>query len=160
MMRSLALLLALMLVVAACNSAPVAAPGVGASEAPTSFVVGNPTVPPTVTGAGVSSLADLPLLPDALTTTPGDRFSIQTTAATPAEVEAFYTPALVALGMTLADRQEGAVGIFGRGLLLHYVDAGGSVDVYVMVLPEFENQATGVLLTLDALIVRPPADAP
>lgn len=113
----------------------------------------NPTVPPvTPSPRAALTLDDLPALPDALTITPGDRFTVLTTPSMPAQVEAYYTAQLAGLGLALAARQEDAAGLFGRGLLLTY--AGGDARVYVMAMPDFENGATGVLLTLDGALLR------
>ncbi|MBN1286832.1 MAG: hypothetical protein JXB47_15640 [Anaerolineae bacterium] len=121
---------------------------------PTVFipVSGNPTVPPDAGGVSTLALSDLPMMPDALTTTPGDRFSIQTTPSAPAEVEDFYVRALAEFGVTLADREEGVTSLFGSGLLLHF--GAGAGDIYVMIVPAFEGDATGVLLTLEEQVVR------
>jgi hypothetical protein len=135
MMRKAISLLALLLL-SACAGAPTATLDL------------NPTVPPaTPSPPAPLSLENLPTLPDALTITPGDRFSVQTTPSSPAQVEAYYTDALAAWGLTVSARQDDASGLFGNGLLLTYT--GDGINVYVMIMPDFENQATGVLLTLD-----------
>jgi hypothetical protein len=135
MMRKAISLLALLLL-SACAGAPTATLDL------------NPTVPPaTPSPPAPLSLENLPTLPDALTITPGDRFSVQTTPSSPAQVEAYYADGLAAWGLTLSARQEDASGLFGNGLLLTYT--GDGINVYVMIMPDFENQATGVLLTLD-----------
>ncbi len=131
------ILAALALLLSACGGQPTTTPAL------------NPTVPPaTPTPRAPLTLGDLPAMPDALTVTPGDRFSMQTTHSAPAQVEAYYAEQLTALGLTLAERQEDVPGMFGRGRLLTFRDRDGAA-VYVMILPEFENGATGVLLTLD-----------
>jgi hypothetical protein len=135
MMRKAISLLALLLL-SACAGAPTATLDL------------NPTVPPaTPSPPAPLSLENLPTLPDALTITPGDRFSVQTTPSSPAQVEAYYTDGLAAWRLTLSARQEHASGLFGNGLLLTYT--GDGISVYVMIMPDFENQATGVLLALD-----------
>ena len=136
------LALAAIILLSACSGAAVL-------PAPTATPALNPTVPPpTPSPPAPPALDDLPTLPDALSVTPGDRFSVQTTRSTPAQVETYYRAQLAALGLSLASREENAAGLLGRGLLLTFTD-GERARVYVMILPEFEDDATGVLLTLD-----------
>ncbi len=154
----------LLLVLVGCGGAPVAAPtpaptdtlpAFTAAPEPTVFspISGNPTVPPTEPGSARGlTLADLPILPDVLVVTPGERFSVQVTSAAPQEIEAFYTMALAELGLVLVERQEDVAGVVGRGLLLTYTG-----EVYVKILPDAPEFApgTGVVLTLDRDVVMP-----